>query len=136
MNFFAISFGTLLPGSSMNGIRDYNFFLSISAYLIPFLLKIMPERGFLIFFNFIAIFFRNFLPRAEYERNSGLKFFFLFLGLSHPLFWLNIMPERSFLIFWVFLLFLSELSYPGRVWTEFGAKIFFSLSRSPSTRFG
>ena len=35
------------------------------------------------------------------------------------------MPERGFLIFWIFLLFLSELCCPGRVWTEFGTKIFF-----------
>ena len=37
------------------------------------------------------------------------------------------MPERSFLIFWIFwifLLFFSEFSFRGRVWTEFGTKIF------------
>jgi len=41
----------------------------------------MRERGFLIFF---IIFFRNFLAQVEYKRNSGLNFFFLFLGLSQP----------------------------------------------------
>jgi len=41
----------------------------------------MSERGFLIFFS---NFFWSFLSRIEYERNSGLNFFFLFLGLSHP----------------------------------------------------
>ena len=35
------------------------------------------------------------------------------------------MPERVFLIF---LLFFSEFSCPGRVWTEFGTKIFLSFS--------
>ena len=36
------------------------------------------------FLNFFCYFFRNFLPRAEHERNSGLKDFSRFLGLSHP----------------------------------------------------
>ena len=35
------------------------------------------------------------------------------------------MPEWGFLIFWIFLLFFSEYSCPGRVWTKFGAKFFF-----------
>ena len=60
------------------------FFPSFLVYLLPFWLKLMPKRGFFNFFNFFAIFFRNFLPRAEDERNSGLKFFSLFLGLSRP----------------------------------------------------
>ena len=34
------------------------------------------------------------------------------------------MPERGFLIFWIFLLFFSEFSCRGRVWTEFGTKCF------------
>ena len=62
-----------MSGSSMNGIRDKIFFLPFPAYLIQFCLGIIPERGFLIFF---AIFFRNFLAGVEYERDSGLKFFF------------------------------------------------------------
>ena len=49
LNSFAICFGIFLPGSVMNGIRDENFFVSFSAYLIPFRLEIMPERGFSIF---------------------------------------------------------------------------------------
>ena len=139
----------------------------------------MPESGFLIFF--FCYFFQNFLPRAEYERNSGLKLFSRFLCLSHPvlaktnaemrffnflifffgiflpglsmngirdkifflsfsaklfLFWLKIMPERGFLIFWLFLLFFSEFSSAGWVWTEIGAKFFFSLSQLIYSRFG
>ena len=46
--FFYIFFGIFLPGSSLNGIRVYNFFLRFSAYFISFWLKIMPERVFLI----------------------------------------------------------------------------------------
>ena len=41
------------------------------------------------------------------------------------------MPERGFFIF--FLLFFSEFSSPGRVWTETGTKFFFSLFFSLST---
>ena len=37
------------------------------------------------FFNFFLYFFRNFLARVEYERNSGLNFFSLFRHLSHPI---------------------------------------------------
>ena len=55
------------------------FFFSFSAYLIPFWLKIIPERGFLIFCNF----FRNFVVRVEYERNSGLSIFSHSLSISH-----------------------------------------------------
>ena len=143
----------------------------------------MLERNFLIFWFFFII-FRNFLARVEYERNSGLNFFFLFLGLSCPVlaknnagkgffnflnffaiffgtflpgssmngirdkncffsfsaylipFWLKIMPEWGFWILWIFLLFFLEFSCRGRVRTEFGTKIFFSLSQPISSRFG
>ena len=44
----------------------------------------MPKRGFLIFRIFFYI-FQNFIARVEYERNSGIKFFTLFLSLSHPI---------------------------------------------------
>ena len=53
----------------------------------------MSESGFLFFYLFFSEFlarfdykrnFRNFLSRVEYERNSGLKFFTLFLGLFQP----------------------------------------------------
>ena len=45
------------------------------------------------------------------------------------------MPERAFLIFWIFLLYFSQFSFPGGVWTEFGTKIFLYLSLPLSTRF-
>ena len=123
--FFRIFF----PRLSLNGNRDKNFFfLSFSAYLRPFWLQIIPERDFFIFW-FFFYFFRNFLSRAEYERNSGLKFFFLFLGLSHPVLARN-NPGKKFFNFFNFF---WEFSSPGQVWTEFGSKIFFSLffGRSP-----
>ena len=118
LNFFAMFFGISFHGSSMNGIQVYNFFLSFSAYLIPLWLKIMPERGFLIFFNFFLYFFPNFLARVEYERNSGLKFFSLFLGLSHPIL-AKKNAEKGFLKFFsIFLgIFLPASSVNG-IWVE------------------
>ena len=83
----------------------------------------MPERGFLIFECF-CYFLRNFLNGVEYERNSGLKFFFPFLGLYHPIFAKNNARKRFFNFFDFFSFFL-EFSCPDRVTTEFGAKIFF-----------
>ena len=89
----------------------------------------MPERGFLIF-EFFCYRFRNFLPRVEYERNSGLKFFSLFLVLSHPVLAENNAGKGFFLFFCYFFL---EFSSPGKVWTEFWTKIFFSLFRPISS---
>ena len=109
------------------------FVFTFLAYLVPFWLKIMPERGFLIFWIFL-LFFGNFLPRVEYERNSGLKVFLAFSAYLIP-FWLKIMPEIVFLIFWFFFQFFSGFSCPGRVWTKFGTKSFFSLSQPFSTSF-
>ena len=86
-------------------------------------------------FEFFCYFFRNFLNRVEYERNSGLKFFFLVLGLSHPVLDRNIVGKGFFFIFLFFLLFFLEFSCRGRVCTEFGTKFFFSLSRPISSRF-
>ena len=111
----------------MKGIRDYKFFLAFSAYFIPFWLKRMPERGFSIFFNFFAIFFRNFLSQVEYERNSGLNVFSLFRPISSCFGYKKGWKE----VFWFFFfLFFSQFSSPGRVWTEFGTKFFLFLSLS------
>ena len=108
----------------MNGIRDLNFFLSFSAYLIPFWLKIMPRRG---FFNF----FQNFLARVEYERNSGLKFFFLFLDLSNPVLAKNNDGKRffHFLISFSFFVmnFLARVEYERNSGLKF-LSVFLSLS--------
>ena len=81
LNLFAIFLEFSCPGRVWMEFGTKFFFFSFSAYLILFWLKIMPERGFLIFWIFL-LFFWNFLARVEYERNSGLNFF-LFLGLSH-----------------------------------------------------
>ena len=89
LNFFAVFFFLQFsPPGRVWAEFGSKIILSLSrpilSYLVPFLLKITTESCFLIFLNFFAIFFRNFLPRVEYERNRGLKLFSLFLGLSHP----------------------------------------------------
>ena len=104
-NFFAIFFGIFLPGSSMNGIRDKNFFLPFSAYLIPNLQKIMPDRGFLIFRIFL-IFLSELSCPGRVWTQFGTKFFFFFsFSVSLNPFWIEIMSELTFLIFKIFLLF-------------------------------
>ena len=85
------------------------------------------------FFNFFPILFLNFLAQAEKERNSGLKFFSLFLDLSNPVLDRN---NAGMMFFSIFLKFFTEFSCPGWVGTEFGTKIFFSLSRPISSQFG
>ena len=95
----------------------------------------MPESGFLNFLNFFAIFFQNFLAGVQYKRNSGLKFVSPTLSLSHPVLARNIAEKRFFDFFNIFAIFFGIL-LPGRVWTEFGTKIFFSLSQPISPRFG
>ena len=111
LNFLAIFFGISFPGSSLNGIQVLNFFLSFSAYLIPFWLKKMQERGFLIFW-FLFYFFQNFHARVEYEWNSGLNFFFLFLHLSHPILAKN-NAGKSFFNFLNFLSIFFGISVHG-----------------------
>ena len=85
----------------------------------------MLERSFLFFWIFLPIFFRNFLSGVKHERNSGLKFFFLFFGLSHPVLAKNNVGKRflNFLIFFYFSWnFLARIEYE---WNS-GLK-FFSL---------
>ena len=83
----------------------------------------MPERVFFYNFEFFCYCFRNFLSRVEYERNSGVKSFSLFLGLSHPV-WLGIMQKSGFLIFWIILLFFSEFIARVKYERNSGLKFF------------
>ena len=115
-NFVAIFFGIFLSGSGMNRIWDYNFFLSFSAYLISFCLKIRPERRFLTF----CYFFQNFLALVDYEWKSGLKFFSRFLGLSHHFLGRNKARKRFLNFFNFFAIFFFWIFCSGssmnRVW--------------------
>ena len=79
----------------MNGIQGYNFFFSFGLS-DPVLAKNNAGKGFFNFFEFFCYFFRNFLDRVEYERNSGLEFFSLFLGISHPFLAKNDVRMRIF----------------------------------------
>ena len=108
----------------------------------------MPERGFFNFLNLFAIFFWNFLARVECERNSGLKFFSLFLGLSYPVLAKNNAGKGffnflNFLAFFfrnflarveyvrnsgiIFFFFLSFLAYPNPFWTEIMSELTFLI---------
>ena len=56
LNFFTVFFEIFFPGSRMNGILEENFVFTFFAYLVPFWLKIMPRRGFIIFGIFVLFF--------------------------------------------------------------------------------
>ena len=135
LNFFSIFSGIFLPGLSMNGIRDWNFFPSFSSYLIPLWLKIMPGIGFVIFWIFL-LYFSEFSCTGQEWTEFGTKILFSLSLPTSSRFGKKIMSERGFLIFWIFFLYFSEFSCPGRVWTEFGTQIFFPLFRRISSHFG
>ena len=84
----------------------------------------MPERRFLIFFNF----FWEFSSQGRVGTEYGTKTFFSILGQSHPGLDRNnaVMMRLTFLN--LFAIFFREFSSQGRVGTEFGAKFFFSFS--------
>ena len=104
------------------------FFLSFLAYLLPFWIKIMLKRDFLIFW-FFCFFFWNFLARVGYEQNSGLKFFSLFLGISHPVLAKNNAGKRFFTFLNFFAIFFS-IFFPRPSKNVNQYKFFFFLSFS------
>ena len=75
---------------------------------------------------FFFYFLRNFLARVENERNSGLKFFFLFLGLSHPVLAKN-NAEMRFFSFLNFLAFFFRNFLPWAEYERNSRLKFFSL---------
>ena len=118
LNFLTIDFWIFLLGSSMNGIRYWNFFLFYLAYLIPFWLKIMPGRGFIIFQIFL-LFFSEFSYPGRVWTEFGTKFFFFFFGLSYPVLVINNGEKwfYNFLNFFItfFGIFLPRSSMNG-IW--------------------
>ena len=122
------------PGQAWVEFRTNIFLFSFLAYLIPFWLEIMPKRGFFIF----CYFFRNFIARVEYERNSGLKFFSPFLGLSHPVWASNISWNRFFnlLNFFAifFRIFLPQVELERNSGLIFFFFLFLGLSHPVSAR--
>ena len=113
-----------------------NFFSLLLCVTHPILAKNNAERSFFNFLNFLAIFFGISFHGSSMNGIQVENFFFSFSAYLLP-FWLKIMPEMGFLIFWIFFFyFFSEFSCPGRVWTEFEFKIFFSISPPISSHFG
>ena len=112
------------------------FFFLFFGLSHPVLAKNNAGKSFFNFLIFFSIFFGILLSGSSVNGIRDNEFFFLFLGLYHPVLAKNNAGKRflNFLIF--FLLFFLEFSCPGRVWTEFGTKFFFSISRPLSTRFG
>ena len=90
----------------------------------------MSERGFLIFTIFL-LFFSEISCQVEYERNSGVKFFPLFLGLSHPVLAKNNVGKRFFNFFNFFAIFfrnfLARVDYERNSGVKFSS-LFLGLS--------
>ena len=126
--FYHFFFAIFFPRPIMNGNRDKFFFPSFLAYFIPFWLKIMSERDFLIFWIFLLLFSKFSSPSRAWTKFGTKTFFSPSRLISFP-FSLEIMPEWGFLIF---LLFFKEFSCPARVGMEFGTTIFFSLYQAIS----
>ena len=104
--------------------------MSFSTYLIPFWLKILPERGFLIFF---AIFFGVFFPWSSINGIEDKKFFASFSAYLIP-FWLKILPERGFLIFFKFFSeFLAQFDFEWNSGIKFFSR-FLGLSHPVLTK--
>ena len=82
LNFFAIFFSEFSsPGRVWTKIRTKFFFFSFPAYLLPFLLKVIPERDFLIFWFFL-LFFLEFSSFGWVRTEFRTKIFF---PLSRPI---------------------------------------------------
>ena len=64
------------------------------------------------------MFFRNFHPRVEYERNSGLKFFSLFLSVFHPILAKNNTGKLFFNFFAIFFVIFSPGSSMSEIRVE------------------
>ena len=82
------------------------------------------------FFNLLnfCYFFRNFLARVEYVRNSGPKFFSRFLGLSHPVLAKTNVGKRFFEFFYYYFRnFLAGVEYERNSGPKFFS-IFLRLS--------
>ena len=106
LNFFTIFYLEFSSSGWVGTEFGAKIFLSFSAYLIPFYLKIMPERVFLIFWIF-SLFFWEFsspgLLRTEFRTN--FFFFFPFFGLFQPVLHINNAGKGFFNFFNFFAIF-------------------------------
>ena len=78
----------------------------------PVLAKNNAEKRFFKIFKIFCNFFPNFLNRVDNERNSGLKFLTLFLGLSHPVL-TSKNAGKGFFNFSNFFAFFFRIFLPG-----------------------
>ena len=101
------------PGRVWTELGTKIFFFSFSVYLIPFWLKIMLGRGFLVFWIFLRFFSEFSCPRRLWTEFDTKILFSPSRLMSYRL--AKNIAEMRFYIFWIFLLFFSEFSCPGRV---------------------
>ena len=126
--FFYLFLGLSHPGLDRNNVGMlFYYFLDLFAFFFGILYLGSGRNGIWIeiLFYFIFLYFLYFI-----------YIYFLSFCAYLSLVWIEITLEWCFSIFWIFLLFVLEVSIPGRVGTEFRMKIFFFPSRPISARFG
>ena len=134
MNFFT-TFHNFLARVEYERYSGVKFCFQFFGLSRPVWAKNNAEKRFYNFLNFFNIFFGIFFPGSS--MNGILEKNFLFTFLVYLIqFGLKIMSGRGFIIFSIFLLFFSEFSCPGQIWTEFWSKILFSLFWLISSRLG
>ena len=112
LSFFAIFFSEFSSsGRVWTEFGTKFFFFSFSAYLFPFWLKIILERGFLNFW-ILLLFFLEFSSPVRLWMEFGTKIFFFFFGLSIPVLAKNNTGKR-FLIFWHFFSIFFGIFLPA-----------------------
>ena len=114
-----------------SGVKFCFHFLGLSP---PVLAKNNAGKKFFNFLNFFTIFFGIFFSGSTMNGILEWNLVFTFLVYLIP-FGLKIKLGRGFIIFWICLLFFSEFSCTGRVWTVFLSKILFSVFPPISSRF-
>ena len=119
------------PGRVWTEFGTKFFFFSFTAYIIPFWLKIMLER---VFLNSLP-FFSKFSCPGRLWTKFGTKIFFPFLSLYHPVLTIN-NARKWFFNFLNFFAIFFVIFFPGSSMNGVRDKIFFSLSRPISSRFG
>ena len=123
------------PSRVWTELRTKIFFFLFFGLSHPVLAKNNTGKRFFNFLNFFTIFFGIFFP--GWSMNGILEWNFVFTFSAYPLPVLAKNNARKMVYnFWILLLFFSEYSCPGRVWTEFWSKILFSLFWLISSRLG
>ena len=125
--FFCYFIQNFLPRVEYERNLRLKFFLSFSAYLLPFWPKIMPERGFWIF----LIFYSEFSSLSRVWTEFGTKFFPPFVSLSHPVLAKNNSKKRFFSFLNFFAIFF-RIFLPRSSMNWIRDESFFSLFLSVS----